>query len=404
MVGLERMVGGSIDEAGTDDEDVTASPSEWSSRPRRARTLVGGALLVVVGLVCGTLFGPIAGGAWPWDDERDIRVHGDVTCMNIDIGTKWGFGNIEWMTIRGRDGVLKSGTPALGLWETHVPPGWTIEWTVKCSGASEPFSGEIPISKTVVGTSYDQTRHICAGDPNALGLCVDDRFGGCVKLLVAGVVSPPGSFESNLQLALKLWGHKGGPSDHEECLRALRDALPALNSEEPPPPATTPVDTIPPQGTLPTIPAATSPSTEPGDDTPPPTAGEPVPPQDQTPPTPPPSTDRTVTVDNRVTNGMGMREDTPGYLSSVTQNFCKRDGCALLGTDMGSGARITATCQTTGARTTNGHDSDASDDANPGLYSSTRWYRIRWSDGRSGYLSEVWLSAADRGGAGLPGC
>src|SRR5262249_33896039 len=53
-------------------------------------------------------------------------------------------------------------------------------------------------------------------------------------------------------------------------------------------------------------------------------------------PTPPPS--YTLTVDNRVTNGgSAMREDTPSYLSTVTRNFCKRDGCAIGGTDRSSG-------------------------------------------------------------------
>jgi hypothetical protein len=118
----------------------------------------------------------------------------------------------------------------------------------------------------------------------------------------------------------------------------------------------------------------------------------------------PTTTDRTVTVYNRVTNGTGMREDTAGYLSSVTQNYCRSNGCALSGTDMSTGAHATAICQTTLARTTNGNDHDAADDGNPELYSSTRWYGIRWSDGRIGYLSEVWLSAADRGGIGLPPC
>jgi hypothetical protein len=34
-------------------------------------------------------------------------------------------------------------------------------------------------------------------------------------------------------------------------------------------------------------------------------------------------------------------------------------------------------CSTTGARTTNGNDHDAVDDANPELHGSTRWYGIR---------------------------
>lgn len=99
-----------------------------------------------------------------------------------------------------------------------------------------------------------------------------------------------------------------------------------------------------------------------------------------------------------------MREDAPAYLSTVTRNFCKRDGCALAGTDVGSGAVLTAECTTLGDRTTNGQDNSAIDDANPALYTSTRWYGIRWSDGRFGYISEVWIAGQHRGGLGLRSC
>jgi len=99
-----------------------------------------------------------------------------------------------------------------------------------------------------------------------------------------------------------------------------------------------------------------------------------------------------------------MREDTPAYLSTVTRNFCKRDGCAVPGTDVGSGAVLTAECTVLGNRTTNGQDNSTIDDNNPGLYSSTRWYGIRWHDGRFGYISEVWIASQHRGGLGLRSC
>jgi hypothetical protein len=122
-------------------------------------------------------------------------------------------------------------------------------------------------------------------------------------------------------------------------------------------------------------------------------------------PQPHPPSSVPIAVDNRVTNGASaMREDTPAYLSTVTRNYCKRDGCALAGTDVGSGAWLTAECTSLGDRTTNGQDNSAVDDGNPGLYSSTRWYGIRWGDGRFGYISEVWIAASHRGGLGLRGC
>lgn len=129
-------------------------------------------------------------------------------------------------------------------------------------------------------------------------------------------------------------------------------------------------------------------------------------PSPQPQPAPPPApTTAALVVDNRVTNGStAMREDTPAYLSTVTRNFCKRDGCALGGTDVGSGNGLTAECTVIGDRTTNGQDNSTIDDGNAGLYSSTRWYGIRWGDGRFGYISEVWIRGQDRGGKGLRGC
>lgn len=130
-----------------------------------------------------------------------------------------------------------------------------------------------------------------------------------------------------------------------------------------------------------------------------------VPPRPQPRPQPQPQATRQIVVDNRVTNGpTQMREDVPAYLSTVTRNFCKRDGCALAGTDMGSGAVIAAECTVLGDRTTNGQDNSSIDDGNPGLYSSTRWYGVRWGDGRFGYISEAWIRGDFRGGLGLRSC
>lgn len=116
-------------------------------------------------------------------------------------------------------------------------------------------------------------------------------------------------------------------------------------------------------------------------------------------------TTRQMTAYNLVTNGASqMREDVPAYLSTVTRNFCKRDGCAIGGTDMNTGRALTAYCTVIGDRTTNGQDNSAIDDGNPGLYTSTRWYGIQWDGATRGYLSEAWVHPADRGGAGLPPC
>jgi hypothetical protein len=121
------------------------------------------------------------------------------------------------------------------------------------------------------------------------------------------------------------------------------------------------------------------------------------------PPPPPPGT--SLTVFNKVTNGPStMREDTPAYLSTVRQNYCRRDGCTIAGTDRATGGTYApAVCQAQGVRTTNGNDGDANDDANPGLFSSTRWYGVRIGDAIC-YISEVWIEPSQRGGLGLPNC
>ncbi len=113
-----------------------------------------------------------------------------------------------------------------------------------------------------------------------------------------------------------------------------------------------------------------------------------------------------ITVYNKVTNGAtSMRDDTtPAYLSTVTHNYCRANGCMLAGTEVTTGATLTARCQLDGDRTTNGQDNSTVDDTNPGLFTSMRWYGIIWPGGRFGYISEVWIDPADRGGLGLPTC
>jgi hypothetical protein len=120
---------------------------------------------------------------------------------------------------------------------------------------------------------------------------------------------------------------------------------------------------------IPSKTASTSASKPDQEPTPTPTAPQPV----------------TVTVSNLVTNGTKhMREDTPAYLSTRTVGFCRKHGCKLDGTEMSSGFVARAVCRVVGDHITNGQDDNAIDDGNPGLHSSTLWYRIRWADGREG--------------------
>jgi hypothetical protein len=110
-------------------------------------------------------------------------------------------------------------------------------------------------------------------------------------------------------------------------------------------------------------------------------------------------------VHNVVTDGAtAVREDTAAYLSARPEIYCKSRGCALDGPNLHTSDRLTVVCQVAGDRTTNGDDSTTVDDANPHLYTSTLWYGARLSDGRLGYLSEVWVADDDRGGLDLPRC
>jgi len=112
-----------------------------------------------------------------------------------------------------------------------------------------------------------------------------------------------------------------------------------------------------------------------------------------------------VTVQNKVALGAAdLVEDTgPAYLSSRPEPFCGRAGCKLEGTDVVSGALLPATCTVTGTEMVN-YNLDSPADENPHRVRSTLWYRLAWPDGRAGYLSEVYLEPASRGGLGLPAC
>lgn len=123
-------------------------------------------------------------------------------------------------------------------------------------------------------------------------------------------------------------------------------------------------------------------------------------------PPPPPSARRVIRVDNRVTNGLGMQEDSvPLRLTTEPRIYCGTRGCNINGTERATGGTYDAAiCQTLGERFTNGNDADPTDDNNPELFESRRYYGVQLVDGTFGYVSEVWLRSADRGGLGLGAC
>ena len=113
-----------------------------------------------------------------------------------------------------------------------------------------------------------------------------------------------------------------------------------------------------------------------------------------------------LTIDNRVANGRAMREDAqPVVLTSQPWNRCGERGCNISATDRWSGGVYDyAVCQTRGESMTNGNDTatGSADDDNPDRYSSVLFYGVRLTNGRTGYVSEVWVR--ERGGRSLPTC
>jgi hypothetical protein len=116
---------------------------------------------------------------------------------------------------------------------------------------------------------------------------------------------------------------------------------------------------------------------------------------------------RTVVVQNRVAiaEGMLVEDRTPSYLASRPIARCANiPGCKIPGTDVWSGATFAAVCQLTGDAMTNADLASTNIGRNPNAASSALWLGARAPDGRVGYISEVYLAPAYRGGLGLPPC
>lgn len=110
---------------------------------------------------------------------------------------------------------------------------------------------------------------------------------------------------------------------------------------------------------------------------------------------------RMVTIYNKVVlDEKSVREDSPAYLSTKTANYCRKIGCMTDGTAYGTGDQVRALCQREGEMTTNRYG----DTPNSANYDSDVWYLIRDSSGKTGYLSDVWIDPAQRGGYDLPPC
>ena len=71
---------------------------------------------------------------------------------------------------------------------------------------------------------------------------------------------------------------------------------------------------------------------------------------------------------------------------------------------MWSGAVLPAICIVRGAEMTNENLHSAGIARNKGGVISSLWYRVEMPSGATGYLSEVYVAPAYRGGLGLPTC
>jgi hypothetical protein len=113
-----------------------------------------------------------------------------------------------------------------------------------------------------------------------------------------------------------------------------------------------------------------------------------------------------IAVQNKVAlGGNGLVEDsTPAYLSNEPIPFCADSGCKVGGTEVGSGALLVAFCYVHSHEMFNYNLDAAEARANPHRVASTLWYKAVFPRGESGYISEVYIRPADRGGRGLPVC
>jgi hypothetical protein len=119
---------------------------------------------------------------------------------------------------------------------------------------------------------------------------------------------------------------------------------------------------------------------------------------------PPLSKPVVVVVENKIATGAaGFVEDsTPAYLSTRPIPFCARIGCQVPATTMWSGAVVQVLCQRQGATMTNADTTTAGIEHNPHAATSSLWYLATLPTGATGYIAEIYLAPASRGGLNLP--
>jgi hypothetical protein len=121
-----------------------------------------------------------------------------------------------------------------------------------------------------------------------------------------------------------------------------------------------------------------------------------------------PQTVEAIEVQNKVALGADrlVEDKTPAYLSTQALSYCAENSrsCKVPGTDMWSGSAIVANCWTIGQMMWNVDLADPDQERNPERAQSDLWYRASFPDGRTGYISEIYIVRGDRGGRNLPRC
>lgn len=113
-----------------------------------------------------------------------------------------------------------------------------------------------------------------------------------------------------------------------------------------------------------------------------------------------------IVVQNKVAMGKSdqIEDSTPAFLSSRPVPFCSRNGCVVPGTLMPSGVRLVADCHVTSTMMYNYNLDSSEVQTNPYRAKSDLWYHVVMPDGAGGFISEVYIEPAYRGGRGLPVC
>jgi len=116
---------------------------------------------------------------------------------------------------------------------------------------------------------------------------------------------------------------------------------------------------------------------------------------------------RIVVQNQVVVSSSGTQPDkTPVYLSSQRVPRCadQQPSCMIAGSKVVDGSVLTAECFAFGAGMTNMDLRVLAARRNPERVSSDLWYGVRAPDGSLGFVSEVYLTTASRGGLGLRQC